>query len=234
MSQPSKSIRLTSRKKTRILRPVWALYFGFMGFLASCSPFIPYVGSGVSATESRTASNIQVIKNTGVFDVEILSGDREGVVLTGDDNLLRFVKTEVSGGTLKIEPEFGVNLVPTRTLKVQVTVKQVTGLQNTGTGAMTCNAPYGTNLSVEVTGTGSLTLKGSVTNLTAKCTGTAPLAAGDLSATTADLTLTGTGDATVRVANRLKVVLSGTGSVYYEGSPSADFTCTGTGRIVRR
>jgi hypothetical protein len=64
-----------------------------------------------------------------------------------------------------------------------------------------------------------VSLEGKVDELLADMTGASELAANELQTKTAEISTTGAGDAEVAVAETLKVVITGAGSVKYSGNP---------------
>lgn len=67
--------------------------------LASCQ-FT--TGSGEIVSETRTVDSFDGISVSGGFDVEIRTGASPAVVVEADDNIIKYIETEVSGRTLKI------------------------------------------------------------------------------------------------------------------------------------
>lgn len=47
------------------------------------------------------------------------------------------------------------------------------------------------------------------------------------------VTVAGSESATVRLRNHLRVIITGSGSVYYLGDPGVEVSITGTGRVLR-
>lgn len=70
--------------------------------LASCS-FTS--GSGNIVTENRTVEPFDEIVVGGSFDVEVRIGPNAELKVEADDNVLKYIKTTVSGNSLKIRTE---------------------------------------------------------------------------------------------------------------------------------
>ena len=88
---------------------------------------------------------------------------------------------------------------------------------------------------VVVTGSGSASLRGGADRMDVRVTGNGKLLAGDFSVREADITLTGSGDAEVRVSGTLDARVTGSGSVLYSGNPEhLNFQGGGSGKIEKR
>lgn len=72
----------------------------FTGFvLVSCQYT---TGSGNIVSENRAVAGFDGISVDGGFDVEVKTGATPAVVVEADDNIIKYIETEVSGSTLKI------------------------------------------------------------------------------------------------------------------------------------
>jgi len=59
-------------------------------------------GSGNIVSEKRNAGSFTAISVGGGFEVELRHTDNEEILVEADDNLIKYVHTDVSGGQLKI------------------------------------------------------------------------------------------------------------------------------------
>ena len=95
-------------------------------------------GSGTLATESRALAGYSAIALRGGIDIVVRQGEREGVQLSGDDNLVPLVQTTLEGScdarTLRIELKSGESVRPRQKLEVTVDVIRLTG-RHRGQGA---------------------------------------------------------------------------------------------------
>ena len=62
-------------------------------------------GSGKIVTETRAVGNFNALSVGGSYDVEVKIGPVASVVVEADDNIIKFIETDVSGNTLKIRTE---------------------------------------------------------------------------------------------------------------------------------
>lgn len=76
--------------------------FSFLLLLSSCRHTS---GSGNIISETRSTGNFDGLSVGGSFDVEVKIGTQTSVVVEADDNIMKYIETKVSGGTLRIRTE---------------------------------------------------------------------------------------------------------------------------------
>lgn len=211
-----------------------SLSLALCGLFTSCGLFVPITGSGNRISETRAATNVNAVSSTGAFEVTVVSGDREQVVLEGDDNLLEYVTTAVNSGNLELTTREGVSLFPSRPIKIRVTVARLGSLKVTGSGSLDADCRYKSPFSVESTGSAQMNLRGEVASWSMRLTGSGGVDGSGLSSGDGALNLTGSGNASVRATNELKVELLGSGNVDYYGSPRLTLTLLGSGRVTAK
>ena len=67
----------------------------------SCS-FITLTGSGISTSQERITGSFTVVENNGPFRVLVQQGRQTALTITGEDNILPEISTEVRNGRLYI------------------------------------------------------------------------------------------------------------------------------------
>ena len=65
----------------------------------SCS-YITLTGSGISTSQERITGSFTVIENNGPFRVLVQQGGQTALTITGEDNILPEISTEVRNGRL--------------------------------------------------------------------------------------------------------------------------------------
>ncbi|MFC1969722.1 head GIN domain-containing protein [Chloroflexota bacterium] len=126
------------------------------GLLAGCiREGVP--GSGNLVTQEFEFSDFTRVEVGSAFEVEIVQADSFRVSVTADDNLFEHIQVSKQGETLKI----GLKLVPLRplfsTLKAEITMPQIRGLDLSGATRGTVSGFSSTeNLDTEVSGASSL------------------------------------------------------------------------------
>ncbi len=77
-------------------------------------------GNGNVTTETRSTSDYEGVSFGGSFDVVLVKGKEGKITIKGEENLLKYIETEVKRGVLKIKVKKGVNLRMTRKMVVTV------------------------------------------------------------------------------------------------------------------
>lgn len=81
-------------------------------------------GSGNVISDTRNISSFNKLSTAGSVKVNIVKGDKVGVVVETDDNIMPFVETVVSGNTLKIRLK-DINNLRNSEVNVTVTVPEI-------------------------------------------------------------------------------------------------------------
>ncbi|MDR2359160.1 MAG: DUF2807 domain-containing protein [Prevotellaceae bacterium] len=78
-------------------------------------------------TETRKVSGFTGISASGVFDITVTKGAAESLAITADEDVMPYVRSEVSGGVLKLYIDRNVrrNVRNVKMLKAAVTVKEL-------------------------------------------------------------------------------------------------------------
>jgi hypothetical protein len=213
-------------------------------------------GNKEVVNQTRTTDNYDRISVTGMMDVQLVAGKEGKIDLEGESNLLEHIETEVSGGTLKISVEKGINLQPSRNypIKIVVPFEDLDAVTLTGSGhirgndvirarefkvAVTGSGNMNLNLDVEelkgtVTGSGDVKLRGKARHLNCTVTGSGDFLAYELRTQSTKAAVTGSGDIEISVEDDLEARVSGSGDIRYKGSPAKqNFKTSGSGSVAK-
>ena len=186
-------------------------------------------GNGQIKTEERPIAAFVNLDGSGAFEIEWQNGS-PAVRITTDENLLRYVETNVSGDTLHLRTR--EHVWPTHGIKAVISSPTRSGGKMRGAIKLTAKQLSGPIFALEARGASQVSLDGSVDRLLVDMTGASQLAAAGLQAKTAEISTTGAGDAEVAVTDTLKVVITGAGKVTYSGNPpTIKKQITGAGSI---
>ena len=186
-------------------------------------------GNGQIKTEERPIAAFVNLDGSGAFEIEWQNGSPV-VRITTDENLLRYVETNVSGDTLHLRTR--EHVWPTHGIKVVISSPTRSGGKMRGAIKLTAKQLSGPIFALEAKGASQVSLDGSVDRLLVDMTGASQLAAAGLQAKIAEISTTGAGDAEVAVTDTLKVVITGAGKVTYSGNPpTIKKQITGAGSI---
>jgi hypothetical protein len=210
-------------------------------------------GSGNVITQTREVSGFDAVNVEYPAQVLIKQGNTESLKIEAEDNLLPNLKTQVENGTLEIfyKRENGKHVNPTKTVKITITVKDLTDVDFTSAGELMIEKFKTDNLDVSLSGAGNLNLEdiqvraldvslsgagsmtasGTADDLNLNISGFGDFKGAELHDKKAHVDISGAGSATVWVDDSLAAEVSGAGSVSYYGSPSVTRNISGVGDI---
>jgi hypothetical protein len=213
-------------------------------------------GNGERATETRPLQGFTAVTSDGPLDVQITRGDAFNVEVSIDSNVLRDLRTDLidGGATLAIDLDgrfFDIVSGP----HVIVTMPALRHAVLNGSGSVNASGFEQTDpVTLEIDGSGSLTyagdvpsaqvrswgsgdvrLHGTAGNLDARLDGSGAVDARDFPTTTANLSLSGSGDLSANVSGSAQVTLSGSGNVdLYGGAVVERASISGSGSFTQR
>lgn len=213
-------------------------------------------GNGNVIQKKRSTASYDQIKMAGFFDVELVSGTEGSITITGEENLIPHIITEVDGNELIIKTENGYNLQTSKRtgILVQVPFESLDEVSLTGSGniigkdvikstafktKLTGSGDLQLSLDAEsvesmLVGSGDIQLQGTTQKVLHQITGSGDIDAFDLKATDAEANISGSGDINLHCDGTLKVRISGSGDVNYVGNPSKeDSKIAGSGDVSR-
>src|SRR5690606_2843610 len=88
-------------------------------------------GNGKLSSEKRDISGVHTIKTSGSIDVEIISGDNYNLIVEDDENLIKYVVTDIDDGVLNIHYKNGYSIRDGNG-KVTVTVPSLNNVSTSG------------------------------------------------------------------------------------------------------
>ena len=221
------------------LRSAW--FLAILLFLASCQGFMGkrVHGNGNIRTEDRQVANFKKVEVGGAAKVLVSQGDHASVKIEADENLLPYMEVSQEGDKIYIREKQGFHLLPTHDIRIYVTAPVFSNIDASGacdilgqtkitnpeslemhvSGAgdikMEIDAP---RLTAEVTGSGSVYLKGQTKDVSLDLTGAAHAHCYELMAENAKVQISGAGSAEVYASVKLDAEVSGAGDVNYKGN----------------
>jgi hypothetical protein len=195
--------------------------------------------SGNQVTSNRTTAEYDQIAVSGSFQVNLVSGKEGAISITGDENIISHVVTEVENNELKIYFEKKKNYSYKSKIIIEVPFESINTIHFTGSGDITTkNTIIADKFDVHLTGSGDVTLDLKATKTTTSVAGSGDIVlsgtssvlkasvagSGDLDCSklvvenaTADVA--GSGDIKVNCTQKLIAGVAGSGSVKYKGKP---------------
>jgi hypothetical protein len=210
-------------------------------------------GSGPVRTQTRRLDAFTGIALGVPAELEVRIGAAEGITIETNENLLPFIETAVEHGSLQIRPARPDLSLAASVLKMVVTTRRVDSLSLPGAGTISAASLRAPRLNLQVGGSGSIVLArveceslaasisgsgvimldGATSDLSASIAGSGKLRAGRLKSQAVNVSIMGSGEATVWAAVRLNASVAGSGTVRYYGSPAVQAATVGSGSAER-
>lgn len=189
-------------------------------------------GNGMSKTETRAIGPFEDIRISGAFDISMTRGEKNGLTVTADANLLPYVTTKLQGKTLVVTTSRSI--CTSGPLHVEIVYQRLNGIELTGANDLLLDGLAAKHFSLRQDGSGTSRLRGQADTLGMIVAGAADVDASGLQADHVSVEVTGAGDVSVHATAALDVVLAGAGDVSYSGNPKITSRITGVGELVRK
>lgn len=212
-------------------------------------------GNGTVITENRTISDYDKISVAGSFDVELVKGKEGNITIKADENLMKYIVTEVENGHLKIRPKKGYHIKSTKTIEVIVSFEKIEAISLAGSGNLHStdvlnssdlnlslagsgglDLPISTkNLISKIAGSGNIKLSGNSEVLNCEIAGSGNLNGSDLKANVSHVKIAGSGNVKVHAVSEIHAKIVGSGDVIYTGNPAIEkLKSIGSGSIKKK
>jgi putative autotransporter adhesin-like protein len=190
-------------------------------------------GSGNLKTEVRQVSNFTKVDFSAVGTLTIEQTGIEGLSITGDDNILPILTSDVSNGVLHLGAKDNQNYTTEKPITYLLSVKTLTGLTLSGAGVTQARNLDTQTMTVTMSGAGSATLQGKANDQQVTVSGAGSYDASDFATKTAKVTVSGVGNAIINASDTLDATVSGVGNVEYIGDPKVTSHVTGVGTVKK-
>ncbi|NQX86601.1 MAG: DUF2807 domain-containing protein [Flavobacteriaceae bacterium] len=211
-------------------------------------------GNGNVTQITRSTSDYDAIKCAGSFDYILVAGTEGKITIEGEENLLKYIVTEVKDDKLIVKTENGISLSTSwnKTIKISIPFKDISQISLSGSGDLWNTDSIATsrldvslagsgdivldikthNVEGSIAGSGDLTLKGITEQLDARVSGSGDFHGFELQSDHTVVSVTGSGDASVISNESIKARVSGSGDIAYKGNPKKEDTkVAGSGSI---
>jgi Putative auto-transporter adhesin, head GIN domain len=213
-------------------------------------------GNGKVITKNINTSDYDKVLVSGFYDVDLVSGKEGKIEISGEENLLQYVKIEVEDNALKISTEkrFYLKTSIGKSIRITVPFESLDEVNLSGSGDINSKnkivaSKFSTSLSgsgdinlmveakditSKVTGSGDMVLKGKSENFKCSVTGSGDLNAFGLESDNVNASVTGSGNSKVYCTELLEARVTGSGDIDYKGNPKKKDTKTaGSGSITK-
>lgn len=175
-------------------------------------------GSGKASRESRPVQDFTHIINHSGADIHFNRKQPVSLEITGDQNLLSYIKTSVHRGVLRISTSKSYQTkLP---LVVKLSAPELHALESNGAGDTSLANLRGNTLRLNLNGSGDIKATGQIRQLSARLRGSGDIKAKQLNAEYAEINISGSGDADIYARKSLKANIIGSGDILYYGKPA--------------
>lgn len=174
-------------------------------------------GSGTAKIERREVSGFSKIEAGGAVNLTIRTQNDFDVSIEADDNLLRYIKTEVDGDTLKIYSEGSISTK--NNINVKILMPEIKSLNVSGASAAVVSNVKTESVELTASGASKIKIDGSAKDLESDASGSSKIDAENLTVENAEAETSGASSSTISASNDLKLDASGASSIYYTGEP---------------
>ena len=224
---------------------------GCFAFVVGCGARI--VGSGNLASETRAVSGFHAVELAASGTLDITQGDKEGLVVEAEDNILPLIETKVkSDGTLLITFKNNEDVRTTKPVSFKLSVKTLDGMvlagsgnihvagtlsaanesiRLPGSGTITLERLETGALTVSLEGSGSIKVAGTAASQGVQLDGSGRYEAESLKTDAANISVDGSGNCKVWTEKKLEVSIAGSGAVEYYGRPALKQRIPGSGAV---
>jgi hypothetical protein len=215
-------------------------------------------GSGVAKEETRPVEAFHAVLAGNVIEVTVAvtQGAKPGLKLTGDDNLVPLVESEVRDGTLVLRVKENSNIRTKLRLLAEVVTAELDRVEASGAANVkvsggskvdqfTVDASGAAQIFVDgldtpkavasATGASQLVLAGTASSLKLESAGASQFKAEGLKVEDAQVSISGASGATLRVSKSVAGDVSGASSLDVHGHPAANTVSTsGASRVNKK
>ncbi|MBK6730001.1 MAG: DUF2807 domain-containing protein [Bacteroidetes bacterium] len=206
-----------------------------------------------SADENRLVAPFDEIEVSGGFEIIINQGTQTPVKISGSEDDIKHIKTEVKDNTLKIGIDnHGNKNYNLGKVIIEITVPELYEIESAVSSTIKCNGTFGgakdmefsisgsgtiaidvnaNELDAKIAGSGEMMFSGKANEVDFEISGSGNFKGETLISNSAEITISGSGNAYITAQNTLEVNISGSGNVYYGGSPKVNTSISGSGKV---
>ncbi len=208
-------------------------------------------GSGNIITQARHVNQFSGVKTSGSIDIEVMNDASQLVKVEGDDNVLPYVITTIEDGLLNVHYKSNMSFNDTH-VKVYVSAPVLSRLVVSGSGTINSKDTLMDNdhiefrvsgsgdidaladapsITADIGGSGTIALQGRTKSFDCSISGSGDIKCRNLLSENTTASITGSGTAHVYASVHVIGKVTGSGDIYYSGSPTVEIHRTGSGSV---
>ncbi len=176
-------------------------------------------GNNQQASEKRKVEAFHAVDIEGAFTVDIQNQPVSMLTVTTDTNLLPYIITKVTDGTLHIYADRSI--CTKLTLAIRITGSDIQKIKSSGANDISYSKIQTNKLEIVMDDAGDIQLSGKAKTLIARLSNAVDMEAENLHAEEVDISTSGAGDATVYASEKLNAMITGAGTVTCRGNPKS-------------
>ncbi|MFT3680410.1 MAG: head GIN domain-containing protein [Ferruginibacter sp.] len=209
-------------------------------------------GSGNIITEKRNVDDFKGVAAGGAFEVELTNGPY-AVEVEADDNIMKFISTEVENGVLEIRTKSGYHFNNAHT-KIYVAAPEIKLLKSSGAatikardllksdGKITLESSGSASIEAEVdapevkaesSGASNIKIKGRTREYNASTSGSADIKSSDLLSERTEADASGASSIHLHASVNLSAEASGAANIYYRGAANVQQKTSGAAVVKK-
>lgn len=187
--------------------------------------------------EVRDVSDFNSIEVSNGLHVYITFGNAQSLEIEADENLHDVIRTEVTGGVLKVYSE--MNIRNSKAKNIRVTVPELEEIEASAAASVRCENTLKTNMlsisvssaadvkvevkakeiEMDASSSGSIDIRGEADDLDVNVSSAGSIDAYDLTVKNCRVSASSAGSSKLRVTEELSAEASSAGSIHYKGEP---------------
>lgn len=212
-----------------------ALLVSLVVFAAGCHHGMRVAGisgSGKRELQKRTVSPFTSISTEGAFTIEVTCQKEQSLEVEGDDNVLEYVASDVSGNILRLKntKDYSTN----EPVRFRISVPNLEGLSVNGAGHVEIKNLNNDKFEIDTNGAATIVASGKTKVIDVGASGAGKVDALNLHAARGVVDTRGVARVDVDVKDQLDVTIQGPATVSYKGDPVVNKTIHGPGKIEHR
>ena len=175
-------------------------------------------GNGEMRTEARELGKMKSLKMSGAFDVVLGKGDKAGLKITCDSNILPHVTSKLADGELSIGTDAPISCKGM--IRVELaTPEEVVKVEQAGACKFIMKDMSSARFQLILTGTSTAEISGKTDLFEVNIQGACSLDARTFKSKEASVSVSGAGKADISVDEKLTAKITGLGTINYYGEP---------------
>ena len=189
-------------------------------------------GSGKRELQKRNVVPFTSISTEGAFTIEVTCQKDLSLEVEGDDNVLEYVTSDVSGNVLRLKNT--KNYSTNEPVKFRISVPNLEGLSLNGAGRIDVKGINNDKFEIDANGAPTIVVSGTTKVIDIGANGAVKVDTTKLHASRGVVDMNGASRVDLDVTDQLDATVNGPSTITYTGDPVVNKTVRGPGKIERR